>query len=339
MFRKIGMALLLCTVILLPAYPAHAQDGGEGAEVCSPDYIANAVRAMYDAYAVRAAAAPDSAAALQEVATLRSEIDKLYAQCSSITGAAVAPTPAPTPAPTAAPPAQTPPTASAEGGAAGNSDPGTRENPYTFNVPGDSGAGFTLRVTGYLRPADRIIRRANSINIVPGNEEEYILLDLEVVCVDGADGRCEVDGLDFELYGDLGIIYKRPLLLMFQNELDINVFNGATGTGQLAFIVRQDDTNLRLIYHGEMFEPVETVYAAEPAPGEGILAQPTINRLNIRSGPGMGYSIVGTLDTTDTVLAYGRNGDASWLNISQGWVSADFLSATGDIFALPVTGQ
>ncbi len=323
MFRQIGIALLLSVAVLFSAYPASAQDGGDGTEVCSPDYIHDAVRAIYAAYDVRAASATDSAAALQEVAALRDELDKLYAQCRDSAGVAVV-------APPETPP-ETPPTASATSG--------TRENPHAFNVPGESGAGFTLRVTGYLRPADRVIDQASIVNPPPGAGEEYIILDVVLICTGGIDGRCEINADEFELVGDRGLIYEFSTLIYYEDTLDINVLDGTSDSGQLVFLVRADDTNLRLAYLGSWLNPQYTVYAAEPAPGDGILVQPTVNRLNIRSGPGTQSSIAGTLETTDTVLAFGRNSDGSWLNIPQGWVSAAFVTPSGDIFALPVTGQ
>jgi len=63
------------------------------------------------------------------------------------------------------------------------------------------------------------------------------------------------------------------------------------------------------------------------------LIQPTTN-LNIREGPGTGFSIVWTASSSEEFEKLGENGDASWFNIKsqidgrEGWASASFLERT-----------
>ena len=78
---------------------------------------------------------------------------------------------------------------------------------------------------------------------------------------------------------------------------------------------------------------VETQATTEPqlvAPGA----------VNIRSGPGLNYSVIGTLNADTTVSIVGRNPDASWWQISlagdkTGWVSNSVVRAS-NTDAVPV---
>ena len=55
--------------------------------------------------------------------------------------------------------------------------------------------------------------------------------------------------------------------------------------------------------------------------------------VNIRSGPGLDYEVIGTLNANTTMSIIGRNGDASWWQIAiadgiTGWVSGSVVNAT-----------
>ena len=92
----------------------------------------------------------------------------------------------------------------------------------------------------------------------------------------------------------------------------------------------------------------EPTVEAEPTVGltatEGT-SQPravvTNDTLNIRSGPGTGYPIVGTLKRGDEVTVTGRNKAGTWLAITtegglEGWVYADYTSMEPAVESLPV---
>lgn len=95
--------------------------------------------------------------------------------------------------------------------------------------------------------------------------------------------------------------------------------------------------------------PAATVLAvngAPDAPGQvdQQLAQPVVivntSFLNVRSGPGAIYSIIGTLPGGTQLGVIGRNGDASWWQVQSvygaGWVYAEFVIPRGDFRAVPV---
>ncbi len=74
------------------------------------------------------------------------------------------------------------------------------------------------------------------------------------------------------------------------------------------------------------------------------LAQPIVivntAFLNVRSGPGAIYSIIGTLPGGTELGVIGRNRDSSWWQVQSvfgaGWVSAEFVIPRGDFRAVPV---
>lgn len=322
MTRKSLAVLMIALILISGGAMVFAQDGGPEGDVCSAATIYDSVNAIFAAYQQAASTAQDREGAMAALTTLRGELDKLDALCGGGTGAAATPVPTSTAIPS--------PTPFAPG-------LGTRANPYPFGEAGDSGAGFTLRVTGFIRPADRVIRDANVVNPIPPEGREYVIVRVELDCIAGTDGRCEADAIDFELAGDEGVIYQNPFVF-YDDELDISVFSGTTATGSLVFLIRDDDANLKLLYKGSMFAPQDVVvYAAEPSIEDGIVIESRVASLNVRSGPGTTFRVAGNLGQGDAAIAFGRNEAGTWLQIAQGWVTANLVTANGDIMALPVT--
>lgn len=73
------------------------------------------------------------------------------------------------------------------------------------------------------------------------------------------------------------------------------------------------------------------VDGTQPPAGGPYSARVTANRLNVRQGPGVGYTVITTINRDTMVTLTHRNGDASWVrvilpNSTQGWVSATYLS-------------
>jgi hypothetical protein len=85
-----------------------------------------------------------------------------------------------------------------------------------------------------------------------------------------------------------------------------------------------------------------------PAGTQGLLPGSTgtataLSNLNLRSGPGTNYSVVGRLSEGDTVKIIGRNEDSSWLQVESeagtAWITADpsLVKIEGqELSALPV---
>jgi len=63
-------------------------------------------------------------------------------------------------------------------------------------------------------------------------------------------------------------------------------------------------------------------------------------RVNVRSGPGTEYTILGKLTPADSLDITGQNADATWLRVNfngqEGWVFADVVEVTGALESAPV---
>jgi N-acetylmuramoyl-L-alanine amidase len=73
--------------------------------------------------------------------------------------------------------------------------------------------------------------------------------------------------------------------------------------------------------------PVTEVGIPEPLPINGYVTAPT---LNLRSGPGLYYNIVGRLNQGQQVSVYGRDITGEWYKVglangAQGWVASRYI--------------
>ncbi|NJO85213.1 MAG: SH3 domain-containing protein, partial [Blastochloris sp.] len=72
----------------------------------------------------------------------------------------------------------------------------------------------------------------------------------------------------------------------------------------------------------------------------GVIVNAAI--LNVRSGPGVGFSVVARVNGGANVLVLGSNADGSWVQVQlaggiSGWVNARYVSVTGGAPSVPVT--
>lgn len=87
-----------------------------------------------------------------------------------------------------------------------------------------------------------------------------------------------------------------------------------------------------------LFSPV---HSAEAQGRTGIVVNASI--LNVRSGPGAGFSVIARLNAGAVVTVLGRNVDASWVQVQLasgqiGWINARYVAVNFDLSILPVTG-
>lgn len=76
---------------------------------------------------------------------------------------------------------------------------------------------------------------------------------------------------------------------------------------------------------------------ASPTQSPNVIGATVLENLRVRSGPGTSFSIIRVLSAGETVPLLGRNSDGSWLQISDGWISSQFVVVSGNIQNLPVT--
>jgi hypothetical protein len=297
------ISLLLVTLFSIQQVYAQTDESG-----CSLELLNERMAEIIGTYQESQSAASDGDESLAAIETLRGELTTLIDTCANITDASID---------TESP------------------GSGTLSDPYSFGTYGATGYGFDLRVIGLLRPADTIIRSNNMFNDRPGEGEMYVIVNLELKCDDNFNGRCEANWLDFELTGDSGTIYS-VASVVYDDRFDVSTFGGGSGQGGLPFLVRADDTNLRLIYRQNMFDDEIVVFSAEPSVDNGIEISSNTN-INVRSGPSTNSPVVASLNASTTVIAFGRNSDGTWLQIPDGWVFAELVTTDGDIQSLPVT--
>jgi len=83
-------------------------------------------------------------------------------------------------------------------------------------------------------------------------------------------------------------------------------------------------------------------YIAQPALAIGEpVGYPTVYQLNIRSGPGTNFSVIGSTYPGQVLSLLGRNQNTTWLQISLpngnvGWAYAAFIQSQINLFDLPV---
>ena len=311
MKKQVTLTLLFCSIIFWVGGGVIAQDA---VEPCSPDDIEARVDEIYSTYKVARSIANDTESSLNEVEWLQEAISALTDECE---GSATAP-------------AQTV-----------NGDPGsgTMNDPYIFGIAGDTGEGFSLQLNRYIRPADTIIRSKNSFNDRPDADEVYIIIGGIMECYESTQSSCEITEFDFQMVGDMGIFYEVPTIVYYDDYiLDLEVLGGVTIAWDMPYLVKKDDTNLRLIYRENSYEDARTVFAVQPSLENGIEVT-AANNLNVRGGPGTNFEVVNNLSPNTPVVAFGRNADGTWVQISSGWLFAELLTIDGDAMSLPVLSQ
>jgi hypothetical protein len=94
-------------------------------------------------------------------------------------------------------------------------------------------------------------------------------------------------------------------------------------------------------------EEGEEATTPEAAIVPSIICSVVVPALNVRSGPGLQYEIIGKVRTTDggamTVNVTGRSADNEWLTVDpsvadNGWInnSPSFITCSGDLVGLPI---
>lgn len=212
MKRCIVVVMVVLVTSLAITVPLSAQ--GDSEDGCGPETLAQVAQTAIDRYD------PDSVSesseqALARLQTLRDTIGELISSCES--------------------------TGDQPGD--GSSGTGTFADPFKFGVAGDTGQGLSIKVIGVVRPADTLIRSFNRFNDRPGPGQEYIRLTIEVSCNEGGSEACDTNYFDFNLTGSKGVVYDFASVVN-DDDLDVTVFPGASGTGTVVFLIDAADTDL-----------------------------------------------------------------------------------------------
>ena len=105
-------------------------------------------------------------------------------------------------------------------------------------------------------------------------------------------------------------------------------------------------TNLSInnlpVVDGSTVTPTPT--APTTPPPSGATATITTGSLNVRSGPGLGYNVLGQVHLGQVVTLIGRNSEGTWVKIptfgglNEGWISVAYIQPNVAISSLPVIG-
>src|SRR5512136_2680615 len=82
-----------------------------------------------------------------------------------------------------------------------------------------------------------------------------------------------------------------------------------------------------------------SVGAAQAADGPTLTV--TVDGLNLRQGPGTGYTIVDVLRSGDAATVTGRDASGAWYQVKladgrTGWVNGSYVQLSGDATGVPV---
>jgi hypothetical protein len=298
--------IVLALLVALTSGILYAQDSEN--EACSPAGLATLIERSYATFNERGESAADSVAYLQAAGTFRDTLSEIIDGCAEVEGP--------------------------DDGSAGT---GTFPDPFRFGISGNVGNGLVVKVVGLLRPADSIIRGYNPYNDRPGANQEYVIVKLEVFCEEGGSSSCDTNYFDYSLVGNKGVVYDFASVVD-DNKIDVEIFPGATGSGEIAFLIDSTDSDLKLIYSESFGSSDGVFFEAEPSKDSGLEITATSN-VNIRSSASTNAGVVGSLAPNTPVLAFGRNQDGTWLQTASGWVFADLVNVDGDIQQLPVTSD
>jgi len=109
---------------------------------------------------------------------------------------------------------------------------------------------FNFIVNEVTRPADAIIKEGNMFNSDPEPGNEFVMVQITIVCTKESSEKCNISPYDFTASGSVGIVRDANAFLAgVPNMLEsTEFFGGATVTGKLVFEVGQDETNIIMTY-------------------------------------------------------------------------------------------
>ena len=173
--------------------------------------------------------------------------------------------------------------------------------------------------------------------------------------------KSEPDGLGYDGLAVLGDLSGREVLFkpsswgpsMFQKSEGISYWSdeappGITMRGMAIFDVNPAASEFRVLFrpnynsYNETGDCEAVVWLQEPAIGVSadspIVVAPQV--VNVRSGPGTGYGVVGKSQAGQRYAITGKSADSAWWQIDfggkKGWVAASVASAAGPIETVPV---
>ncbi|NLD31929.1 MAG: DUF4352 domain-containing protein [Trichococcus flocculiformis] len=110
---------------------------------------------------------------------------------------------------------------------------------------------MVFTVTSIVRPANDIVMAGNQFNTKTEENQEYIFVELNVICKKSSDEKCSINPtFNMKLIGSNGIEYDPDIFLAgVKGLLETTEFYGdASVKGYIPFIVGVGETDLVLLY-------------------------------------------------------------------------------------------
>jgi hypothetical protein len=140
----------------------------------------------------------------------------------------------------------------------------SRDNPVPAGTVVNIGGDMTLTIVNGTRPADSIVLNGNMFNTKPEVNQEYVQVDIQVVCRKSSSDKCYFAVSEIKAVGADGNIHEAETFIAGVDGLieSGEFFGDATRSGKMFFIVPKDDKSVVLFYDPLLFG--DTVYFAIP---------------------------------------------------------------------------
>lgn len=102
------------------------------------------------------------------------------------------------------------------------------------------------------------------------------------------------------------------------------------------YIVKHGDCHLLSTLARDAENRIQTSHSTSSVSSSAAIQVAPTTNLKIRSGPGTHYDQIGRLLEGKQVEAIGRNEAGTWIKIENGWLSAQYVEASGDLMSLPL---
>jgi hypothetical protein len=134
----------------------------------------------------------------------------------------------------------------------------TRDNPAPVGTPIDIGGDMVFTIISGVRPADSVVINANMFNTQPEGNQEYVQLDVQVVCNKSSNDKCYFSPYEIKAVGVDGNVRDTEIMIAGIDGLieSGEFFGGATRSGKMFYIVPKDDKTVVLFYEPLFGNPI-----------------------------------------------------------------------------------
>ena len=142
----------------------------------------------------------------------------------------------------------------------------SRDNPVPAGVSVEIDEDMTLTIVSAIRPVNDIVKAGNSFNTEPEPGQEYVQVDVQVVCNKESSQTCNFNSFELKAVGADGNIHEVEIFVSgIDGMLESgDFFGGATKSGKIFFLVPESDPNVVIFWEPLLFG--DPVFLALPAP-------------------------------------------------------------------------